>query len=224
MANERIWLERLFSYAEIPATGEVLELGCGEGPVILTVKRLHPVGGHEDLLRAVPAIIAAHSHLQVWLAGDGALRPELESLARELGIAKHVRFLGRVDNDVLRRYTAAADLFVLPSRLESWGTVMLEALASGTRVVATATAGASEVHRLFPDDVTLVATENATALAREVSAQLVAGRRASQATLGTIAERFSERRCASEYLHVYEQAIARTGLPVTSPAAMRGAR
>jgi glycosyltransferase involved in cell wall biosynthesis len=201
------------------------ELGAGDDPVILTVKRLHPVGGHEDLLRAVPAIIAAHPHLQVWLAGDGALRPQLESLAGELRITNHVRFLGRVGNDVLWRYTAAADLFVLPSRLESWGTVMLEALASGTRVVATATAGASEVQTLFHDDVSLVPVENPAALAREVSAQLAAGRRASQATLGTIADRFSERRCAAEYLQVYEQAIAAMkGLPVTSPAAMRGAR
>jgi glycosyltransferase involved in cell wall biosynthesis len=198
------------------------ELGAGESPVILTVKRLHPVGGHEDLLRAVPDILAVHPGLQVWLAGDGALRPDLESLARDLGIGGHVRFLGRVGNDMLWRYTAAADLFVLPSRLESWGTVMLEALASGTRVVATATAGASEVQALFPGDVTLVPQENPAALAKEVSAQLRANCRTSEETHRTITDRFSERRCASEYLRVYEQALARAGVATTPDVLTRG--
>ena len=200
------------------------ELGVRDAPVILTVKRLHPVGGQEDLLRAVPMMLAQHPDLQVWLAGEGGLRSELESLAVELGIGSRVRFLGRVGNDVLWRYAAAADLFVLPSRLESWGTVMLEALACGTRVVATATAGAMEVQSLFPDDVSLVESENPSALAAEVSAQLGARRRASAATLRTIADRFSERRCASEYLRIYEHAIGQRSAGAPSGAVTRGAR
>lgn len=189
------------------------ELGVADRTVILTVKRLHPVGGQEELLRAVPAILAAHPRLQVWLAGDGALRPTLEAQARDLGIADRVTFLGRVGNDVLWRYAAAADLFVLPSRLESWGTVMLEALACGTRVVATATAGAKEVRTHFPADVSLVEPEDPAALASSVSAALGTRRRAGHDTLATIADRFSQDRCAAEYLRVYEQALAQTGAP-----------
>ena len=199
------------------------ELGAGRSPVILTVKRLHPVGGHEDLLRGVPDMLRAHPDLQVWLAGDGGLRPALEALAGTLGIAPHVRFLGRVGNDVLWRYAAAADLFVLPSRLESWGTVMLEALACGTPVVATATAGAQEVQRLFPDDVTLTPVEDVAALAARVSEHLRARRRAGEATLRTIADRFSQTRCAAEYLKVYEDALAAPERSLVPDAAARGA-
>jgi glycosyltransferase involved in cell wall biosynthesis len=100
---------------------------------------------------------------------------------------------------------------------------MLEALASGTRVVATATPGASEVRTLFPADVSLVPIEQPAALAAEVSAQLGVRRRASDVTLRTIADRFSERRCASEYLRLYEQAIAGTGVTTASGALTRGA-
>ncbi len=54
------------------------------------------------------------------------------------------------------KYYAAADLFVLPSEVESWGTVMLESMACGTRVVTTDTVGGLEVRENFPDDVIVV--------------------------------------------------------------------
>ena len=102
-------------------------------------------------------------------SGEGDLRPALEAKARDLGLAAKVRFLGMLDNDTLWRFYAAADLFVLPSRLESWGTVMLEALACGTRVVATDTVGGVEVHAHFPDDVMLAPKENAAGLATVIA-------------------------------------------------------
>lgn len=183
------------------------ELGVGDEPLLLTVKRLHPVAGHDDLLRGMPAIVRERSGAKLWMAGEGELRPALEALAVDLGVASHVRFLGRVDNEVLWRYYAAADLFVLPSRLESWGTVMLEALACGTPVVATATVGGREVQGHFPADTTLVEPENVCALVAAVSNRLREGRRTNPATLRVLEERFSPARCAAEYLWVYENAL-----------------
>lgn len=183
------------------------ELGVGSAPLLLTVKRLHTVAGHEILLRAVPAILRESPDAQFWLAGEGELRTVLEALALELGIASHVRFLGRVSNEVLWRYYAAADLFVLPSRLESWGTVMLEALSCGTPVVATATVGAREVHDHFPDDVSLVETGNPGALAALVCRGLLEARRTDPATLRVLRERFGPARCAAEYFQVYQEAL-----------------
>ena len=102
------------------------ELGAGNGPILLTVKHLRPVCGHDTLLRAMPEILRHHPDVMLWLAGDGDLRSTLESMCRDLGIASHVRFLGRLGNETIWKYYAAADLFVLPSEVESWGTVMLE--------------------------------------------------------------------------------------------------
>jgi glycosyltransferase involved in cell wall biosynthesis len=213
-------------YAPVPSTfrpvkpdrREALrwDLGVGDAPLLLTVKRLHPVGGHEDLLRAVPAILREFPDAQLCFAGDGGLRPVLEALAIDLGIASHVRFLGRVDNDVLWRWYAAADVFVLPSRLESWGTVMLEALACGTPVVATATAGAREVQSHFPTDVALVEIGKADAIAAAVNRRLLDARRTEPATLSALRERFSPQRCAAEYLGVYETILGRADRRVTS--------
>ena len=187
------------------------ELGVGAEPLLLTVKRLHPVAGHEDLLRAMPAILRERPDAQLWVAGEGELRPALEALALDLGVASHVRFLGRIGNEVLWRYYAAADLFVLPSRLESWGTVMLEALACGTPVIATATVGAREVTSQFPADVTLAEPGDVDALAAAVNNRLHDARRTEPATEGVLRERFSPARCAADYLRVYQDTLGIRG-------------
>src|SRR4029453_11595231 len=107
--------------------------------VILTPARLHPQKGHEYLLAAAAQIPDA----TFVLAGDGPLRSELEVRARELGIAGRCLFLGeRADvPDLL----AAADLFVLPSLFEGLPVSILEAMAAGRPVVATAIGGTDEV-------------------------------------------------------------------------------
>ncbi len=203
-------------YAPVPATFHALdrsdrdalrrELGAGDRPVVLTVKRLHDVAGYDVLLRAVPRLREARPDTQFWIIGDGALRPALEAQARDLGVASHVRFLGLVANESLWQYYAAADLFVLPSRLESWGTVMLEALACGTPVVATETAGGAEVHMHFPDDVMLAPVEDAEALASAVASALARGSRVTGRAAERLRTQFSPSACAAAYLDVYRLA------------------
>jgi glycosyltransferase involved in cell wall biosynthesis len=184
------------------------ELNLGSGPVLLTVKRLHPVGGHEDLLHAMPRIIESVPGVTLLLVGEGELRPSLERETEALGIAPRVRFLGSIPNADLWRVYAAADVFVLPSRLESWGTVMLESLACGTPVVATATAGGREVHGYFPDDVGLTPEGDPAALAVAVTRALETPRRCAESTRARLADEFSVDVCAGRYLEVYRHAVA----------------
>jgi glycosyltransferase involved in cell wall biosynthesis len=180
-----------------------------DGPMLLTVKRLHPVAGYEDLLKAFAIVASRLPAARLFIAGGGELRPALERQAEAAGVASRVRFLGLVDNHDLPQYYAAADVFVLPSRLESWGTVMLEALACGTRVVATATAGAAEAHRYFDDDLALTPLEAPEALAVAVERSLAESRRAGARTLETVAAMFRPAGCARAYRAVYEQAAER---------------
>ncbi len=101
-----------------------------DAKVFLALSRLHPKKGLDVLLTALRNFPEAY----VWLAGDGPLLNELETLARELGVIDRVRFLGwRTDRSALLR---AADVCVLPSRYEPFGTVILEAWAAGTPLVA----------------------------------------------------------------------------------------
>lgn len=106
-----------------------------DATALLLLSRLHERKGIDTFLHALqglPGCIA-------WLAGDGPLQAKMEKLAADLGIADRVRFLGwRTDRSALLR---AADICVLPSRYESFGTVILEAWAAGTPLVACAAQG-----------------------------------------------------------------------------------
>ena len=93
-----------------------------------------------DLLRAFAAADLPRAFLVV--AGEGPLRPELESAAASLGIADRVRFLGFVNQRQLPAIYRAADLLVLPSEYDAFGLVINEAMLCGCPVVASDRVGA----------------------------------------------------------------------------------
>jgi glycosyltransferase involved in cell wall biosynthesis len=111
-------------------------LGVDPGQfVVLNHGRLAPQKGLEDLLAAVPLLASSdRRRLLVLLAGDGPLRVPLAALARSLGIAGHVRFLG-FRSDVAG-LLGAADAVVLPSHREGLSISLLEAMAAGRPIAA----------------------------------------------------------------------------------------
>jgi glycosyltransferase involved in cell wall biosynthesis len=104
-------------------------------PLALTLGRLHPNKGIDLLLEG----FAATRGIDLWIAGDGPLRPPLERLATRLGITERVRFLGWRDD--VPALLARADLLVCPSLHEPLGNVVIEAWSAGLPVVATASDG-----------------------------------------------------------------------------------
>jgi glycosyltransferase involved in cell wall biosynthesis len=116
------------------------ELGAGGGrPLVLTAARLDAQKGHPVLLEAamrVPDAVFA-------LAGEGPERAALEALAKELGIADRVRFLGRRDD--VPELLAACDVFALPSLYEGSSLAVLEAMAARRAVVSSAIGGTDEL-------------------------------------------------------------------------------
>jgi len=119
-----------------------LELS-GDQPLLLTVALLNECKGHAFLLEALPAVIREHPRLCLALAGDGETNAALKSQARRLGIDSHLRFLGyRKDiPDLLM----AADLFVVPSLMEGFCSVLIEAMLAGRPIVTTTVGGIPEV-------------------------------------------------------------------------------
>ena len=134
------------------------ELSLGNAFIYLFVGRLTPQKGVDVLLRS----FARQGAGVLLIAGDGPERGSLEKLVGELGIEKNTFFLGvRGDVPSLMR---AADCFVLASRLEGLGLVLVEAIASGLPVVASNVDGIPEV---VEDGATgmLVAPEDVEAFA-----------------------------------------------------------
>ena len=111
-------------------------------PRIVSVANFEPVKGHAVLIRAL-ALLGSEFPVRCLLVGDGPLRPRMERLARELGVADRVAFLGqRADVAAIVR---SCDLFVLSSLWEGLGISMLEAMALGVPVVACNAGGVPEV-------------------------------------------------------------------------------
>lgn len=107
-------------------------------PLLLTVARLsdHDRGKHHDsVLRALPTVLAAIPETRYRVIGDGVLRPQLETLAQELGVAAAVEFTGSVSDDDLARAYEEAAIFVMPSEKEGFGIVFLEAWQRGLPVI-----------------------------------------------------------------------------------------
>jgi phosphatidyl-myo-inositol dimannoside synthase len=123
------------------------------GPfVLLTVARLVPRKGVDVTLQALSILLPHFPDLRFCVAGDGPERPRLERMAEELGVARAIRFLGRLPDEAVCELYRGADVFVLATRdeahtVEGFGIVYLEASASGLPVVAARSGGAVEAVR-----------------------------------------------------------------------------
>ena len=108
-----------------------------DAPLVFALGRLHRNKAFDVLLEAMARLPGAY----LWLAGEGPLRADLEAEAARLGIAERVRFLGWQSDSA--PYFAAADLYVVPSRHEPLGSVLLEGWMSRVPMVAAASQGPS---------------------------------------------------------------------------------
>jgi glycosyltransferase involved in cell wall biosynthesis len=180
-------------------------LGIGNRHLLLNVKRLHPLASQRTLLEAMSDVVHFHPDTRLVICGTGPLLDELKGVARSAGVERHVDFTGLVDNTVIARYCAAADLFVLPSILEALPTVAVEALASGTPVLSTDNPGGTELNSVFGVDVSVVPREQPIALGRSITDFLQNKRRTLDATRETIAREFRPAAVATQYWGIYEE-------------------
>ena len=133
------------------------------------------------------------------IGGDGPERDSLEALAARLGIGDRVTFCGWVDD--VAAFLADADLFVLPSRIEPFGIVVLEAMACGVPIVATRVSGPLET--LDEDTALLVPSDDPAAMAEAVMAVFHAPEAAearAQAALASFKANYAEPAVMERYL------------------------
>ena len=178
------------------------------GPLrIGLVGRLAPEKGIDTLLGAAARLREGHPEISFEIAGEGAERPHLQQLLRELHLETRVSLWGGVAD--MPAFYAGLDLLVSASRQEGLPMALLEGMASGLPVVATRVGAVPQVVR---EGVTglLVEPDAPEALA-EAMEQLI-GSRTLRGSLGQagqdrIRSEFSAERMTAEYLAVYEQAL-----------------
>ncbi len=109
-----------------------------QAPSILTASRItsfEPHKGQEYVIRAMPALLSRFPDLVYNIVGDGDRRPSLEKLATDEGVADSVKFHGIVSDEMLAKFYRQASVFVMPSLVEGFGFVFLEAMAQGTPAI-----------------------------------------------------------------------------------------
>jgi len=218
-----------FKPDEAARAGERARLGVDERTaLVFAVGRLVRKKGFEYLLEATARLAERRPAVTLALAGGGDLDEELRRRAATLGIAGRVRFLGTVAQDRVPALLAAADVAAVPSVRDDQGNVdglpnvVMEALASGTPLVATPAGGIAQV--VEDGETALVVPErDAAALAGAIEALLgdpdrraAMGRRAR----ALVEARYTWARTAADFDAVYDRV---TGRASTDPSPHRAA-
>lgn len=116
-----------------------------DAEVVLAVGQLISRKGHHFLIQAVAHLRAKFPHLHLFIIGEGSSEKSIQRRISALGLEKQISVIGAVKNDELCRWYSAADVTCLASSREGFPCVLLESLACGTPVVATAIEGTSEL-------------------------------------------------------------------------------
>ena len=176
------------------------------------VGRIAPIKNHRLFLDAAVLLFARQATAHAVVIGDGDLRPEVESYARQLGIADRVSFLGwRHD---LPEVYAGLDVVVISSNNEGTPLSAIEAMAAGRPVVATKVGGLPDV---ISDSKTgyLVEPKNPEQLAFAIERVLQGGGTISDLVhnaRGAVKDRFNIKRFSSDMNLLYQRLLAEKGL------------
>ncbi len=158
-------------YPDVSTRNKTRELlGLKNSKIILHVGNFNPIKNHTFLLDTFAILLNRQPDAHLLCVGDGSLFQHTVAYAAELGIDKHVSFLGRREDipDLMR----AADLFVLPSTFEGLGIVLIEAQACGLKTLAST--GVPKESKVNPSTTFLPLAAGPNEWAKEINRQLQA--------------------------------------------------
>jgi teichuronic acid biosynthesis glycosyltransferase TuaC len=186
----------------MPAAAVRAQLGITGSPVILTVGNLHEHKGQRLTVQAFALLRQHFPGASLWVVGDGPDKSAIAQDAQRLGLADAVHLVGPVPNTELVRWYSAADLSVLASSREGWPNVLLESMACGTPVVASAVGGVAEIVR-EPAVGTVVPERTAQAFAAAMQGLLE--RAVARERVRAYAEGFGWDKTSQDQLTLFER-------------------
>lgn len=181
---------------------------AGSPKTILYIGRLEPRKGVKYLLRAYRLLALSHEDVRLVIVGDGFDRPKLEAYVQDLHIP-NVSFLGYVQEDEKVRLLSEADVFCSPALFgESFGIVLLEAMASGTVVAAGDNSGYASVMKEL-GALSLVNPKDAPEFARRLRLLLCEPelRALWQDWAETYVQQFDYEKVVDQYEALYKKAL-----------------
>lgn len=170
-----------------------------------------------DSLKRVDLIVHAFAlqfpqnpSVTLTIGGDGPTRGKLMALAVELGVADRINFLGQLSREEVRAAMAASDAFILSSKYETFGVVLVEALAMGLPLISTQCGGPEDI--VTPDIGILVPTGDVDAIGSAM-AQIFAnrGQWPAEKLRAVCALRFGPEVVSKQWMAHYERLVASGG-------------
>jgi glycosyltransferase involved in cell wall biosynthesis len=193
-------------------------LGLPGGPLAVYAGRIAPEKGVDVLVEAWPEVVARAPAARLAVIGGGPEQARVHELARALGVAGSIAFVGGVPD--VAPYLRAADAAVLPSRSEGMPVALLEAMSCGLPVVATRVGGSAEVLADAPPAGWLVPAEDPRALSDALAEALLdrdaAGRRGAAAR-NLVLARYGMDLVVDLTLRLYASVLGRLGAARTAP-------
>ena len=159
--------------------------------------------GHTTLLQAFKNV----GNANLLLAGDGPLRTQLEALTTAFGLEDRVEFVGPVPREEACGFFQSIDAFVHPSRYETFGIVLVEALSTGRPVVATRCGGPNDIVRT--QDGLLVDVDDAEGLADAMN-RMIDKEWDTQTMRDGAEARYSKEAVRNQLLEVYASVLSAT--------------
>lgn len=201
------YIERIPNFRSIEPVSEI-RVPRRKDKVVKTLGRFVHKKGFDVLLHSAAHAAAQGASFVLEIGGDGSERKLLQALAERLGIGDRVTFCGWINE--VAAFLSDADLFVLPSRIEPFGIVLLEAMVCGVPIVATCVSGPLEL--LDEHTALLVPPDDPVALADAMMAAFAApdaARTRAKAAIVSFKANYSESVVIKRYLDAYRRLVER---------------
>ena len=184
------------------------ELGIGEEPLVVTALRLIKGKSPELLISAFANVLKVIPSAKLVIAGSGQEEDNLRRQIQDLNITNSVFMMGKLPKERVAQLMAAANVFVLPSKIESFGLTLLEASAAGVPVVCANAGGIPEVFR-DGFDALLYPPGDDDAMAKAIIRLIQDGKLANKISTNAVetASKFTWERTAEQTLQIYKEVL-----------------